>query len=272
MNINGSLGRVAFILVLASDLVIAGVAQEPEKAAVPPTEPEIVVPAGTSIPIALSTFLNTRSSQVGDNFYADTTYPIWIQQRQVIPRGSVIKGTVTQLERPGKVKGKGRIAIKFESILLPNGVTRELIAELRGIHGPGAEKIDRQTETVEMEGSKGQDAGQVAGGAGQGAIIGAIAGGGKGAGIGAGVGSAVGLMTVLFSRGKELVLEPGTGFDLVLIQPLRFAYGELQFSQQELNSANRVTRPRSRYDRNREGPGYSPGRRGIPIPWGYPWP
>ena len=264
--------RRALVFAVICGVSLAAMPNEQERSASPQPEPEMVIPAGTSIPIALSTFLNTRSSQVGDNFYADTTYPIWIQQRLVLPRGSVIKGTVTQVVRPGRVKGKGRIAIKFENVLLPNGVLRELVAELKGIHGPGAEKIDRQTETIEMDGSKGQDVGQVAGPASQGAIIGAIAGGGKGAFIGAGAGGAVGLATVLFSRGQELILAPGTQFDLVLMQPLRFAYGELQFTQSELNSTDRVTRTRSRYSRGRERPVYRPGGLGMPVPWGYPWP
>src|SRR5262249_23862738 len=160
-------------------------------------------PGGTNLPIVLSTFLNSRSTQVGDAFYADTTYPIWIQQRLVIPRGSIVKGTVTKVVRSGKVKRRAQLAIRFDNILLPNVINRDLIAMFQGIHGPGEEKIDRQTETVEMDSSKGVDAGQVAGPTSQGAIIGAVEGEGKAALIGAGAGGAVGLATVLLSRGKE---------------------------------------------------------------------
>jgi type IV secretion system protein VirB10 len=232
---------------------------------------ELVVPPGTMIPIALSAYLNTRSSQVGDPFYADTVYPIWVQQRLVIPKGSTIKGTVTEVIRPGRFKGKGRIALRIDNILLPNGVSRNLMAVFHGIHGPGEEKIDRKTETVEMGGSKGQDAGTIVGNTGEGAIIGAIAGGGKGAGIGAGAGAAAGLATVLFSRGRDLVLDPGTQFDLELRQPLRFAYGELDFSNAELNNARRVTNPPRYPQRQANWPTTYPRRR-WPIPFGVPWP
>ncbi len=213
-------------------------------------EPELVVPAGTVFPVVLNTYLNTRNTQAGDPFYADTTYPIWIQQRLVIPRGSIVKGVVTQVERPGTFRGKGRMAIKFETILLPNGVERELIADFHGIHGPGAEKIDRKTETVEQGGSgnAGSDLGTVVGTAGQGAMIGGIAsrGGAKGAGIGAGAGAATGVAIVLLSRERNLVLEPGTQLDLQLSQPLRFAYGEIIFSDAQIRRApaTPVARPR----------------------------
>lgn len=272
MICNCLLGRGIGVLLLCAGFFgpVAAQEQDPANQAVP--EPELLVPEGTTIPIVLSTFLNSRSTQVGDSFYADTTYPIWIQQRLVVPRGSIIKGTVTHVQRPGRIKGKGQVAIRFDNILLPNGVTRDLTAELQGIHGPGAEKIDRQTETIEMDGSKGRDAGDIASGGGQGAIIGAIAGGGKGAAIGGGVGGAVGLATVLFSRGRELVLEPGTQFDIVLKKTLRFAYGETDFTNQELNSAGYVTRTRPRYNRDQDRDGAQSGRRGFPSPLGFPWP
>ncbi len=259
---------------VAAGLGIAAVcplalSQEPSAART--LEPEVVVPAGTVLPIVLSAYLNSRSTQVGDLFYADTLYPVWIQQRLVIPRGSIVKGTVTEVERPGRIRGKGRIAIRFDTILLPNGIERNMIAGLRSIHGAGVEKIDRSSETVEMDSSKGADVGQVAGPAGQGAIIGAIAGGGKGAAIGAGAGGAVGLATVLLSRGRELVLDPGTHFDIELKQPLRFAYAEIDFTQAELNNAGRLQQYRQRPAREeqRRGGYFGRGRFGFPgiIPW-----
>lgn len=231
---------------------------------------EIIVPAGTTIPIVLTSFLNTKGTQVGDPFYADTVYPIWIQQRLVIPKGSTIKGVVTEVVRPGRVKGKGRLAVRFENVLLPNGVTRDLNAIFHGIHSGGDEKFDRKTETVEQSGSKGQDAGTIIGYGSQGAIIGAVAvHSGTGAGVGAGAGAAVGLATVLLSRGRDLVLEPGTQFDLELKQPLRFAYGELDFTNAQLNNAERSFIPRPNR-RGQQPPGFSTRRPGI-FPRMWPW-
>ncbi len=245
-------------------------AQQGQELASQPQSEELVVPAGTIIPIALSAFINSRGSQVGDPFYADTVYPIWIQQRLVIPKGSTIKGTVTEVIRPGRIKGKARIALRIDNILLPNGVNRDLVAVFHGIHGPGEEKLDRKTETVEMGGSKGQDAGTIMGTTGEGAIIGAVADGGKGAGIGAGAGAAVGLATVLFTRGRDLVLDPGTQFDLELRQPLKFAYGELDFTNAELNNARRLSNP-PRNTRQNNRPANYPLHH-WPIPFGVPWP
>ena len=231
----------------------------------PAQAPELLVPAGTVIPIVLNTYLNTKNAQVGDTFYADSTYPIWIQQRLVVPRGSIIKGTITVVQKPGKMSGKGKIALRFDTILLPNGVERGLVASLHGTHGPGAEKIDRKTETVEQGGggNTGEAAGTIISTAGEGSIIGAVVSGGGAGGtlIGAGAGAAAGTVITLLSRNRDLVLDPGFQMDLQLMQPLRFAYGEVNFIQAEIDRAERyaTTRPTKAQSKQQ-------GSRWLPFP------
>jgi hypothetical protein len=232
------------LLTFAFSTPILWAFQEPTQETLPPNE--IVVPQGTVIPIILTECLNTRSSQVGDVFYADTTYPIWIQQRLIIPKGSTIRGTVTEVVRPGKVKGKGRLAVRFDDILLPNGVLRTMIAGFRGIHGSGEETLDRKTESVKGSSSKGEDVGTIVGTTTTGAIIGALIDHGTGAAVGAGAGAVGGLATVLFSRGKDMVINPGTRFDLELLQPMKFAFYETQFSNSQLDDAEQNARDSSR--------------------------
>jgi hypothetical protein len=248
--------HVCLLFVLPFSAIGTGVAQEPAQESL---QDELIVPEGTVIPIVLTAFLNTRNSQVGDAVYADTTYPVWIQQQLVIPKGSTIRGTVTEVVQPGKVKGKGKLAVRFDDILLPNGVKRDLSASFKGIHGAGAETIDRKSETVSAGGggNKGAEIGTVVGTSATGAVIGAIADeGATGTLIGAGVGAAAGIATVLFSRDRHLVISPGTQFDLELKRALKFAYNELIFSDSELNSF----RPRTY-------PNASPSNRRSPI-WG----
>ncbi len=232
---------------------------------------ELTVPEGTVIPIVLTAFLNTRNSQVGDMVYADTTYPVWIQQQLVIPKGSTIRGTVTEVIRPGKIKGKGKLAIRFDDILLPNGVKRDLAATFRGIHGGGNEKIDRKTETVSAGGgeNKAEELGTVIGTTSTGSVIGAVTSRGTGGALaGAGAGAAAGLAIVLFTRNRHLVISPGTQFDLELKRPLKFAYNELMFTDAGLNSAPQartpVVAPSSRRSRGIGGRTRIPGI-GLPL-------
>ena len=252
----------AFLLTLLPAFTLSvRAAQEPAQEIY--SEGEIIIPAGTIIPIVLTEYLNTRNSQVGDIVYTDTTYPIWVQQRLVIPKGSTIRGTITEVVRPGRIKGKGRLAIRFDDILLPNGVKRELIASFRGIHGPGDESLSRKDETIAAGATKGKDAGIIVGTSSQGAIIGAISGRGTGAAIGAGAGAAAGLATVLFTRGRDLVLNPGTRFDLELIRPMKFAYNETQFTNSEINNAERELREASSKPADTKSGKRTFGRRGI---------
>jgi type IV secretion system protein VirB10 len=208
----------------------------------------ITMPEGTVIPIALADYLNTRSSQAGDVFYAETTYPIWIQQTLVIPKGSDIRGTVTEVVRPGRIKGKGRLTVRFDDVLLPNGVRHTLSAAFRGIHGPGEETVDRRSESVEGGGSAGEDVETIIGTASSGTVLGTLIGGvgsgspGTGAAIGAGAGAVAGVVQVLFSRGRDLVINPGTRFDLELKQPVTFALNELEFTDSQLERVERDRR------------------------------
>jgi hypothetical protein len=260
---------VFLILVLSASGIWAGANQERQQEN---QQEEIIVPEGTVIPIIITAYLNTRSTQVGDTVYADTAYPIWIQQRLVIPKGSNIRGTITDVVRPGIIMGKGRLAVRFDNILLPNGVSRDFIASFRGIHSQGNEKIDRKTESV-SSGSRSNpgEIGTVISTAGQGAIIGAVVDKGSGAIIGGGAGAAGGIVTMLMSRDRNLVLNPGTQFDLELKRPLKFAYNEVAFTTSQLNNAEREnpTRPAGNNSRNipRQsgigGPGSFPG---IEIP------
>jgi hypothetical protein len=224
-----------FILI-ALTLTAIPYASAQETGNVQETDNTITLPEGTVIPIVLSAYLTTKGSQVGDTVYATSTYPIWLQQRLVIPKGSEIRGTLTDVVRPGRIKGKGRMVIRFDDILLPNGVRRDLSVTLRGIRGQGEEKVNTETESVESTSSGSEDLENIAVTAGKGAAGGAVVGiatgsVGRGAAVGAAVGAVSQAVGVLFTRGDDLVLTPGTQFDLELLKPLEFSYNEVQFNR-----------------------------------------
>jgi len=179
--------------------------------------PPVIVPAGTVIPITLTSRINTKNAQDGDGVYGRTSFPITVDNKIVIPEGSHVRGKITDLRRGGKVKGKAELTLSFQSLVLPSGVTLEIYTSLRGAGGAG----ERTGEaTIRGDGSKSDDGKTVGQSAGQGALIGVIAGGGKGAAVGGGIGAAAGAAAVLLTRGKDLILEPGTTIEVVLDQPL----------------------------------------------------
>jgi hypothetical protein len=193
---------------------------------------KLIVPKDTAVPLQLRNAINSRTAYIGQAIYCETIYPITVGNRIVIPVGSYVKGAVTQVVRPGRVKGKAQIGLRFDSLTLPNGTTHRLRATLSGFAGNGKEGFRRDESKVEGESSKGQDATVIASSAGEGAIIGAISHGGKGAGIGGAAGGVGGLIWVLATRGKDIVLPSGTNLELQLTVPLDFERDEVMDTPQ----------------------------------------
>ena len=205
------------------------IAQSPATAARRAPQPgdEVVVPAGTQIPIELTSSVSSRTAYVGQSVYGRTTYPVTVSNRIVIPVGAYVQGTITQSVRPGRIHGKAKLGFRFESLTLPSGFTKSFSATLAGFAGNGKEGFKRGESRVEGESSKGKDAEAIVVSGAEGAGIGSIAGisgghSGAGAAVGATGGALGGLIWVLATRGKEIVLPPGTDFQLELDRPLVF--------------------------------------------------
>ena len=196
---------------------------------------DYVVDSGSKIPLNLINSVSTKHSVEGDRVYLETTFPILVNGKIVIPPGSYVAGTVTQIKRPGRVKGRGELFLRFDSLTLPNGVTRDFRARVGTLDGRASEELDRTEGKIRSEGDKAGDARTIGEAAGAGASIGAIAGGassghyGMGAGIGAAAGATAGLMGVLLSRGPDAVLAKGSSLEMVLDRPLQFKASELEF-------------------------------------------
>jgi hypothetical protein len=181
-----------------------------------PSEP-VVVPAGTVIPVSLTSRVTTKHAKDGDGVYGKTVFPITINNKIVIPEGSNLRGKITQIQRPGRVRGKAELTLTFQTLVLPNGTTLPIYTSLASAGGAGERKGEA---TVQGDSSKGEDAKTVGTTAAEGALIGVIADRGRGAAIGGGIGAAAGTAAVLLTRGKDLVLEPGTTVEVVLDRPL----------------------------------------------------
>ncbi len=98
-----------------------------------------------------------------------------MNNRMVIPQGSYVMGTVTNSVRPGKVKGKGEFYLRFDSLTLPNGVTRDFHAALSNIDGGAPGTVDRAESGVKSDGGVGEDMKTIGKTAGVGAGIGGLA-------------------------------------------------------------------------------------------------
>jgi type IV secretion system protein VirB10 len=133
------------------------------------------------------------------------------------------------------VKGRGELYVRFDSITLPNGVTREFRSRLGSIDARGDERLDKKEGMIQGDSNKGGDARIVGETAATGASIGAVAGAaaghaGLGAGVGGAAGAAAGLAGVLLTRGPEAILAKGSTIEMVLDRPLVFDAAEVNFN------------------------------------------
>src|ERR1035438_1658718 len=159
-------------------------------AAPPATPAAYTVGIGSKVPLTLINSISTKHSVAGDRVYLETAFPIMVNGRIVIPVGSYVAGSVTQVKKPGRVKGRGEIYIRFETLTLPNGVTRSFLARIGGLDGTAAGQLDKTEGRVTSGGNKIGDARTVGETTAAGTSVGAIAGSAMGhAGMGLGIGS-----------------------------------------------------------------------------------
>jgi hypothetical protein len=190
---------------------------------------DTVLPEKTRITLQLNNKLSTRVNSEGDAFTAYVTAPVLIGDKIVIPKGSVVTGSISRIIRPGRFKGKAVLNVLFQSIEIPGRGQVPIAASLARMDADGEAGI-RSEGTVVGEGSEGNDIGRVVMPGIVGAGVGTLAGGGKGAAIGGGIGAAIGLAAVFATRGKEIEVPRGSTLDITLDKPLAIPPEETGFT------------------------------------------
>ena len=165
---------------------------------------EVTIPAGTALPLEMTSTISSASAEVEAPVSAKLRNAITIDGENAIPAGTILRGNVTDVERSGRVSGRAHLSFAFNE------------ANIRG----DREDLKTNPLTFEAEATKGEDATKVGAGAVGGAILGGILGGKKGAAKGAIAGGAAGTGVVLATKGKEVSVNEGTDVTATLAQPL----------------------------------------------------
>jgi hypothetical protein len=183
-----------------------------EEKAIVRADRNITIPAGTILRLRVNRGFGSDISRVEDSVPATLARSIVIGGQTVLPAGSSASGYVVEATRPGKVKGRGRVAVRFTRITPAsesasyNMQTRSWVAV-----APATKKKDALTIGIPAAG---------------GAAIGALVDGKKGAGIGAAVGGGAGTAAVLTTRGKEVRVGRGATLAVRLSAPLTIRLDE----------------------------------------------
>jgi hypothetical protein len=177
----------------------------------------VSIPAGTTLHCRTNETITTMLNKEGDAFTFNVSEPVMINGHVGIPVGSAITGRITQVGRPGRISGVGRMHLTVQQITLPDGRTFPFSATLINAYGPNPMKVVGNEGLVKGPSSRRQDAEEIGAGTVGGTIIGLICGHPI---VGAAVGITATTVDRLRRRGKELTIPVGTQLNYELTREL----------------------------------------------------
>jgi type IV secretory pathway VirB10-like protein len=184
----------------AAPAPVASVPEQPRPIEAQPVAPavpqfeEVIVPASSVIGLQLESTLSSERARLEDRVEARVTRDVLAAGRVAIPAGSRVLGSVTLVERGGKVKERARLGVRFHTVILADG-----------------NEVPLQTEAIYRDGESpaGDSAKKIGVAAVGGAILGGILGGKKGAAIGGATGAAGGTAAVMSGDRQAALLRGG---------------------------------------------------------------
>jgi hypothetical protein len=164
-----------------------------------------VIPADSVIGLEIEHSVSSETAQPEDRVDARVARDVKVDGTVVIPAGSRVRGEVTRVENGGRFKERGRIEIRFHTLVLADGESMAIATDALFREG---ENVGRKT---------GARIGATAAG---GAIIGAIFGGEKGAAIGAAAGAGAGTAVTAAQKPSEARFRAGSVVTVRLTAPV----------------------------------------------------
>ncbi len=88
--------------------------------------PPIVIPAGTKVAVALTGPVWAKSVQLGDSVYAETAFPVTVDNRMAIPPRTYVKGQIDIMTLPRTLSGHAEFRIGFTQVVFADGSAVDL--------------------------------------------------------------------------------------------------------------------------------------------------
>jgi len=156
---------------------------------------ELVIPADSVVGLQIDTAISSDRAKVEDSVKARVTRDVKVHDQVAIPAGARAEGSVTLVDKGGRLKDQARLGIRFHTIVLADGT-----------------RLPINTETIYRDGDSParESVAKIGGGAVGGAVLGAILGGKKGAIIGSTVGAGAGGAAVAASDASMATLPAGS--------------------------------------------------------------
>lgn len=173
---------------------------------------------GTTLDMVISTGLTTGISAEGDEFFAKLSRDYVVDGKIVLPKGTLVHGQVNTMQDKKWAGRNAWVATKFDYLITPDG--REIPIE--GQFNNRDSKVKAAAKVV----------GRASGFTAAGGVVGAMlvlrygglaavaASNGYALAGGAAIGGAAGLTAAMVSKGKSLMIEPGSDIKVKLAEPL----------------------------------------------------
>ena len=206
--------RLATILLIAlANVVCAGqtAPPQPDLQSQAPTKSSaakttIVVPVGTTVSLALTSPIWSKTAKAGDSVYATTVFPVAANNQMAIPAGTYVQGQIDTLKKPGLISPHAQFQIHFTQMIFANGYTVQ-------IPGPRNVAIGQPSD---QQGS----AASATPGAHASDVI-----------------AAVGSVYVDISSASDVLLDNGTQIEMILQVPLRLNAASVAAAVRQSNPA-----------------------------------
>jgi hypothetical protein len=149
------------------------------------------LPVGQELDVRLQSGLSSETAVAEQRFEATTVVDLTQDGRVLVPAGSVVRGVVSAVKRPGRIDREGSLTLSFDRIVV------------RGREHP----IRAMATQVFESGGIREEVGTVGAGAGVGGVVGGIIGGVQGAILGAVIGAGG---AIAATEGKDIHLPAGS--------------------------------------------------------------
>lgn len=158
-----------------------------------PTYEEVEIPSGSIIELQLQSPLSSETAKLEDRVESRISKEVRVGQTIVVPVGTKLLGTVTEVDKGGRVSSVARLGVRFHTLVMSGVPDVPLVIDPLIQLGP------------EMSGDAKK---KIGGGAAAGAGIGWLKGGLVGAVTGAAVGAGAGTATKIV-EGRKAAEVPG---------------------------------------------------------------
>ncbi|HEY2458257.1 MAG TPA: hypothetical protein VGI13_13220 [Candidatus Acidoferrum sp.] len=117
-----------------------------------PLTPEIAAsintppPPGSSVRVRLVAEMSSATAKKGDPVEAVLSRPLFAEDRLILPQGSLLKGTVVQVQPARSLSRNGQLRMVFHELVLPDGIEQKVETSLEGVQAGKNQDVKLDSE------------------------------------------------------------------------------------------------------------------------------